>query len=166
MKKLIYISAAAGILAFGGIVLADSNDAGEKLELQNVQGEQPFDDDAAATSNGQSPATAVMAESNTLEKAEGNRQQFIGKQQAIEAAQNAAPGKVEDIEREREDGWVYYEVELEDGKTDYDVIVDAMDGTVVSVESDDDDDYDDDDYDDDDDDDDHYDDDDDDNDDD
>ncbi|MDE4086211.1 PepSY domain-containing protein [Planococcus maritimus] len=143
MKKLIYISAAAGILAFGGIVLADSNDAGEKIEMQNVQSGQPFEDDAADNSNGQSASGSVMAESNTPEKAEGNSQQFIGKQQAIEAAQNAAPGKVEDIERESEDGWVYYEVELEDGKTDYDVIVDAADGTVVSVESDDDD-YDDD----------------------
>lgn len=138
MKKLIYVSAAAGILAFGGIVLADSNDAGEKLELQNVQGEQPFDDDATATSNGQSPAGAVLAESNSPEKAEGNGQQFIEKQQAIEAAQSAAPGKVEEVERENDDGWVYYEVELEDGKTDYDVIVDAADGTVVSVEVDDD----------------------------
>lgn len=146
MKKLIYISAAAGILAFGGIVLADSNDVGEKIEMQNVQSGQPFEDDGAGNSNGQSAAGSVMAESNTPEKAEGNSQQFIGKQQAIEAAQNAAPGKVEDIERESEDGWVYYEVELEDGKTDYDVIVDAANGTVVSVESDDDDDdyYDDD----------------------
>ena len=153
MKKLIYISAAAGILAFGGIVLADSNDAGEKIEMQNVQSGQPFEDDGVGNSNGQSAAGSVMAESNTPEKAESNSQQFIGKQQAIEAAQNEAPGKVEDIERESEDGWVYYEVELEDGKTDYDVIVDAANGTVVSVESDDDDDYYDDDKDDDDD---HY----------
>ncbi|MEZ0482448.1 PepSY domain-containing protein [Planococcus sp. SSTMD024] len=143
MKKIIYISAAAGILAFGGIVLADSNDASEKLGTQNIQSEQLIKDVGADNSNGQSAAGATTAEASDPEQAGRNSQQFIGKQQAIEAAQNAAPGKVEDIERESDDGWVYYEVELEDGKIDYDVIVDAADGTVVSVESDDDDDDDD-----------------------
>ncbi|MDE0582692.1 PepSY domain-containing protein [Planococcus sp. A6] len=137
MKKLIYVSAAAGILAFGGIVLADTDDTGAELEAQNVQSEKLFED-SEDRSNGQSADGAVTAEASSKEQAGTNGQKFIGKQQAIEAAQNAAPGKVEEVERENDDGWVYYEVELEDGKTDYDVIVDAADGTVVSVESDDD----------------------------
>ncbi|WP_434399590.1 PepSY domain-containing protein [Planococcus sp. 11815] len=137
MKKLIYVSAAAGILAFGGIVLADTDDTGAEWEAQNVQSEKLFED-SEDRSNGQSADGAVTAEASAKEQAGTNGQEFIGKQQAIEAAQNAAPGKVEEVERENDDGWVYYEVELEDGKTDYDVIVDAADGTVVSVESDDD----------------------------
>lgn len=137
MKKLIYVSAAAGILAFGGIVLADTDDTGAELEAQNVQGEKLFED-SEDRSNGQSADDAVTAEASAKEQSGTNGQAFIGKQQAIEAAQSAAPGKVEEVERENDDGWVYYEVELEDGKTDYDVIVDASDGTVVSVESDDD----------------------------
>ncbi|MBU9672241.1 PepSY domain-containing protein [Planococcus sp. CP5-4] len=149
MKKLIYISAAAGILAFGGLALAGTDDTGEKLEKQNVQSEQLFKDVAADSSSSQSSSGVMKAEASDMEQAEKNGQQFIEKQQAIEAAQSAAPGKVEEVERENEGGWVYYEVELEDGKTDYDVIVDAADGTVVSVEADDDDDDDDDNYDDD-----------------
>lgn len=144
MKKLIYVSAAAGILAFGGIVLADTDDTGAKLETQNVQGEKLFED-SDDRSDVQSADGAATAEASSNEQAATNVQAFIGKQQAIEAAQNAAPGKVEEVERENDDGWVYYEVELEDGKTDYDVIVDAADGTVVSVEADDDNDDDDDD---------------------
>lgn len=136
MKKLIYVSAAAGILAFGGIVLADTDDTGAELEEQNVQGEKLFED-SEDRSNGKSADGTVTAEASAKEQAETNGQAFIGKQQAIEAAQNAAPGKVEEVERENDDGWVYYEVELEDGKTDYDVMVDAADGTVVSVEFDD-----------------------------
>lgn len=137
MKKLIYVSAAAGILAFGGIVLADTDDTGAELEAQNVQGEKLFED-SEDRSNGQSADDTVTAEASAKEQSGTNGQAFIGKQQAIEAAQSAAPGKVEEVERENDDDWVYYEVELEDGKTDYDVIVDAADGTVVSVESDDD----------------------------
>ncbi|WP_404334021.1 PepSY domain-containing protein [Planococcus rifietoensis] len=144
MKKLIYVSAAAGILAFGGTVLADTDDTGAKLKTQNVQGEQLFED-SDDRSNRQSADDAAPAEASAKEQAGTNGQAFIGKQQAIEAAQSAAPGKVEEVEREDDDGWVYYEVELEDGKTDYDVIVDAADGTVVSVEADDDNDDDDDD---------------------
>lgn len=142
MKKLIYVSAATGLLAFGGIVLADSDDAGVKLETQNVQGQQLSNDAPTDSSNNLSATGGATAESSAKEQ---SVKQFIGEQQAIEAAQSAAPGQVEDIERENEDGWVFYEVELEDGKTDYDVIVDAADGTVVSVESDDDDKDDDDD---------------------
>lgn len=141
MKKLIYISAAAGILAFGGIVLADTDDTGEKLgqAVKNIQGEQPFNGETGS-SNGESAAVALKAEAVSKEQTGQNAQQLIGKQQAIEAAQNAAPGKVDDVELEKEGGWIYYEVELEDGKTDYDVIVDAVDGAVVSVEADGDDD--------------------------
>lgn len=146
MKKLIYVSAAAGILAFGGIVLADTDDTGAKLETQNVQGEKLFED-SDDRSDVQSADGAATAEASANEQAGTNVQAFIGKQQAIEAAQNAAPGKVEEVERENDDGWMYYEVELEDGKTDYDIIVDAADGTVVSVEADDDNDDDDDRYD-------------------
>ncbi|ANU19810.1 hypothetical protein BBI15_06080 [Planococcus plakortidis] len=156
MKKLIYVSAAAGILAFGGIVLADSNDS-----LQNTApAVQNFQDGASSNNGTGNLNTGAASESETAQVAPieqqstGNGQQLIGKQQAIEAAKSAAPGKIDDVELEKEDGWAYYEVELEDRKTDYDVIVDAADGTVVSVESDDDnhnDDNDHDDYDDDDD---------------
>jgi len=136
LKKLIYVSAAAGLLAFGGIVLADTSDGGVKLETQNVQGQQLLNDAPTDSSNNPSASGTATAESSAKTQ---SVKQFIGEQQAIEAAQSAAPGQVEDIERENEDGWVFYEVELEDGKTEYDVIVDASDGAVVSVEADDDD---------------------------
>ncbi|WP_211654579.1 PepSY domain-containing protein [Planococcus alpniumensis] len=154
MKKLIYVSAAVGLLVFGGIVLADTDDTGVKLETQSVQGQQLLNNAPTDSSNNPSASGTATAESSAEEQ---SVKQFIGEQQAIEAAQSAAPGQVEDIERENEDGWVLYEVELKDGKAEYDVIIDASDGAVVSVEADDEDNDDnDDDYNDDDDNDDDY----------
>lgn len=150
LKKLIYISAAAGILAFGGIVLAETDGTAEQQgkAAQIAQSEQ-LSNSGTGSSNGES--APVVPKAQTVSKALSGKdaQKFIGKQQAMEAAQSAAPGKVDDIELEKEGGWIYYEVELEDGKIDYDVIVDAVDGSVVSVQADGDDDYGDDDRDDD-----------------
>ncbi|WP_167399193.1 PepSY domain-containing protein [Planococcus maitriensis] len=136
MKKLIYVSAAAGILAFGGIVLADSENTAPAV--QKFQDAASSNNGTGNLNRGAAPESKTAQVAPIERQSTGNGQQLIGKQQAIEAAKSAAPGKIDDVELEKEDGWAYYEVELEDGKTDYDVIVDAADGTVVSVESDDD----------------------------
>lgn len=73
---------------------------------------------------------------------------LISSEQAVKAAQAVAEGTVEKVELEREDGTVYYEVKIGDGRTEHEVYVNAADGTILKQEQDhedDDDDIDDDD---------------------
>ena len=65
--------------------------------------------------------------------------QSISVEEAIAAAQNEATGAVDDVEIERRGDRVVYDIEI--GETD--VVVDAGDGSIVSVREDDDDDDDD-----------------------
>lgn len=62
--------------------------------------------------------------------------QAISVDEAIAAAQNEATGAVDDVEIERRGDQVVYDIEI--GETD--VVVDASDGSIVSVREDDDDD--------------------------
>ncbi|MGO1058011.1 PepSY domain-containing protein [Planococcus sp. FY231025] len=72
---------------------------------------------------------------------------LISSEEAVKAAQAAAKGTVEEVELEHEDGAVYYEVKIEDGRTEHEIYVNAADGTILKQEQDqeDDDDNDDDD---------------------
>lgn len=197
MKKMLFISAAAGILAFGGITLADGDDSTPRssgAELEKVEqragdaddqsflsfseaeqiakaqaGGDPFDIrlseddddphyivelsgersdrkfeidalDGAIRQVESKPAPNASDQTASAKVQQNAELQLIGKQQAIEVARSVATGVVEDVELEKDDGEIYYEVEFEDGKMDYEVTVDAVEGVVLSVETDDDDD--------------------------
>lgn len=49
-------------------------------------------------------------------------------------------GHIDDIELERENGYAYYEVEIENGHEDFDIYIDAYTGEVLTIEIDGDDD--------------------------
>ena len=65
---------------------------------------------------------------------------LISSDEAIKAAKAVAEGTVEKVELDREDGIVYYEVEIENGRTDHEIYVNAEDGSILEHETDDDDD--------------------------
>lgn len=189
MKKLIYIPAAA-ILAFGGIVLADTGaspdpsrspvesaakaspeaevqqfisfEEAKKIAETRAQGNavvlklsggddnphysvevkktelvQKFEIDALDGSIREtgSPIVATTEKPQPDGEADSTKQ-LIGKQQAVAIARTVASGKVDDVELEKEHGMFIYEVELEDGDTEYEVHVDAIDGTILHVETD------------------------------
>ncbi|MFC4712621.1 PepSY domain-containing protein [Planococcus dechangensis] len=191
MKKLIYIPAAA-ILAFGGIVLADTGDSPESsqaapestvkaapqnelqrfisfeeakeiaktkaqgnavelklsgddedphysVEVKKKETVDQFRIDAkdGAIRNGElQPEAANNKIQPQQHRGTVSKSQLIGKQQAVAIARTVASGKVDDIELEKEHGMFIYEVEFEDGDTDYEVYVDAINGTVHHVETD------------------------------
>ncbi|MEM8915450.1 MAG: PepSY domain-containing protein [Pseudomonadota bacterium] len=58
--------------------------------------------------------------------------------EALAIAQEAQAGTVEEIERDREDGAVVYEVDIATADGDVEVIIDAATGEVLSVEQEDD----------------------------
>ncbi|MBT2581768.1 PepSY domain-containing protein [Planococcus sp. ISL-109] len=190
MKKLIYIPAAAGILAFGGIVLADggtsqnaekpqvetAGEAALEVEMQRfisveeagkiaqtkAQGEsvelklngdddnphysvevkktqtvQQFEIDAVNGSIRQTESELAAVNKHEQQNPQTIfKKQLIGKEQAVEIARTVATGKLDDVELEKEHGMFIYEVEFEDGDTDYEVQVDAINGIVLHVETD------------------------------
>ncbi|HSP22754.1 MAG TPA: PepSY domain-containing protein [Planococcus sp. (in: firmicutes)] len=217
MRKLIYIPAAAGILALGGIAWAntDANPA-----ESNVQAESDQDIKADATQSTNQPKFLTFDEASekalqevdgkitdielerdgrvprfevdidkdgyeydlkldavTGEILEQKREKddtdddeddnftsseksssatasangYISKDEAVAAAKTVASGTVEDLELDNDDGVAYYEIELKDGRTEYEVHVNAKDGSILKHETDKDDDDDRDDNDDDDD---------------
>lgn len=202
MKKFIYIPVTVGVLAFGGVVLANtanpeesaanaansqtSNDAGNSTQAQ----EQflSFDEvssKALGIANG--TITDIELEQNartphyevdvwydgydydlkfdavTGEVLEQKREKedrddddfdgsadaanadLISSDEAVKAAKAVAKGTVVKVELDREDGVVYYEVEIEDGRTEHEIYVNAADGSILKDEIDNDDDDDDDD---------------------
>lgn len=68
---------------------------------------------------------------------------MISAEEAREIALSEQDGYVEDIELESDDGYTFYEVEIENGDADYDIYVDAYTGEVLKIDADDHDDYDD-----------------------
>ena len=61
---------------------------------------------------------------------------FITEKAAIEIAMKQAKGTVTEVELDEDDGRVIYEIEIKDGKYDYDFDIDAISGEVLKFEKD------------------------------
>jgi len=61
---------------------------------------------------------------------------FITEKAAIEIAMKQAKGTVTEVELDEDDGRVIYEIEIKDGKYDYDFYIDATSGEVLKFEKD------------------------------
>lgn len=200
MKKFIYIPVTVGVLAFGGVVLANTQNSETPAansttnQAENGTGNSAqenflsFDEvsskalgiangtitDIELDQNARTPHyevdvwydgydydlkfDAVTGEVMEQKKEREDRddddfddngvavpadENLISSDEAIKAAQAAAKGTVEKVELDREDGVAYYEVEIEDGRTDHEIYVNATDGSILEHETDNDDDDDD-----------------------
>src|SRR5699024_8831925 len=79
---------------------------------------------------------AVNTEGAAVEKG------LISIEKAKEIALLEQDGYIDDIELETDDGYTYYEVEIENRDEDYDIYIDAYTGEVLKIEKDDHDDHD------------------------
>ncbi|MDM5226780.1 PepSY domain-containing protein [Cytobacillus sp. NJ13] len=70
-------------------------------------------------------------------------QDLITVEEAKKIALSEAEGRVESIELERANGKQYYDIDIENGKEDFDIKIHALDGEVISINKDRDDDDDD-----------------------
>lgn len=61
---------------------------------------------------------------------------LISSEEATKAALAAANGTVKDMELDNDDGVAQYEFEIEDGKTEHEVTVNAKDGSIIKHETD------------------------------
>lgn len=108
MKKLILFPAAAGVLAFGGIVLANT----DSVDLPGGENNK-----SAKTQN-----TAT--------------EELIGFEKASSIALALSDGKVISTELDEDDGRQQYEVEIQDNDYDYDYEIDAFTGEVLERDRD------------------------------
>lgn len=106
MKKLIYIPVAAGVLAFGGIVLANS--------------ETPAANPAAKTGT----VTNEVQKSSTPEE-------MLSFEEISAKALELANGRITDIELDKDDRRAHYEVDVDFEGYEYDFEFDAYTGEVL-----------------------------------
>ncbi|GKV65181.1 MULTISPECIES: PepSY domain-containing protein [unclassified Sporosarcina] len=88
------------------------------------------------------PAELAASTNHTLTVVSSSDEQparsLLTKKEAIEIARQHAVGKLTDvdIEKEKEDGKIFYEIELEDEFFEYEILMDAETGTIISFEQD------------------------------
>ncbi|WKA53694.1 PepSY domain-containing protein [Planococcus shixiaomingii] len=192
-KKTIYVATTAGVLAFGGMVFANTDsvdnetttapkqatavgsqstakvsedflsfDEISKKALEIADGtitDIEFDDyqnkhhyDVEIYHNGyeydlklDAASGEVLEQKREKEDDEDDVEKalategLIASDKAIEAALTVAKGTVTEVSLDEDDGVISYEIELKDGKTEHEVSVDALDGSILEHESDDDD---------------------------
>ena len=84
---------------------------------------------------------AVKSEAVKSEEVEKTKD-ILSVEKVKEIALAEQDGHIDDIELDNEDGYSYYEVDVENGDAEYDIYIEAYTGEVLHVESDDHDDYD------------------------
>ncbi|MBR3119072.1 PepSY domain-containing protein [Oceanobacillus profundus] len=91
-------------------------------------------------------ATGMTVSADSDDRYEELQEVNITVEESKEIALTRVPGTVEEVELEDEDGYLFYEVEVDarDGN-EYEILIDAETGDVIAVESEDEDDRDDDD---------------------
>lgn len=89
---------------------------------------------AAAYTGGES--TVEASQRSSANTSTSTTSKMITVQQAKEAALKEVQGTIDDIDLEKENGQVYYEVEIESGKADATVLIDAYTGKVLNVSKD------------------------------
>lgn len=116
----------------------DDDDPYYSVEVKKKETVKQFEIDATdgAIRNAELQPQAAVNKLQPQPHETVSNSQLIGKQQAVAIARTVASGKVDDVELEKEHGMFIYEVEFEDGDTDYEVYVDAVNGTVLHVETD------------------------------
>jgi len=87
--------------------------------------------------------TAVQSEEVVQTKDATAAESLLSMEKAQEIALSEQDGHIDSIELESDEGYVYYEVETENGDTEYDIYIEASTGEVLKVDRDD---HDDDDY--------------------
>src|SRR5699024_8591854 len=94
-----------------------------------------------ATMNAQSDAVTIeekpveVAQTSPSEQVQSEAN-FISTDEAADIALSEYDGYIESIELEKDDGYVYYEVEIENEDAEYELDIDAMTGEILKVDED------------------------------
>lgn len=125
------------------------------IQLQEDAIQEGLEPDGQAGDGLKAEAAAVLATENSVQPTkdaspaghtltvvsspeEKPARPLLTKKEAVEIAKRYAVGTVDDIdiEKEKEDGKIFYEIELEDELFEYEILMDAVTGDILSFEQD------------------------------
>ena len=80
----------------------------------------------------------TKADTNTNKKPDTNKKakNYITAKEAIAIALKQTPGTVKEVELDKDDGRAYFEIEIKDGKYEYEYEIDAVTGKILDFEKD------------------------------
>lgn len=128
--------------AYTGVVLKieeDKRDRDRDDRRQNKQVQQAETTHVteSVSKPASKPATTQKTPVKTNDNASRNNKTMLTMSEAIAIAKAKAPGKVDEAELERDDGQVYYEIEIDTARGEVEIEVDAYTGQILSIEYDD-----------------------------
>ncbi|AOV08977.1 PepSY domain-containing protein [Sporosarcina ureilytica] len=126
MKKLISILGLSVVIVFAGAAMF-ANASSNNVVEEGVLGVQEKVNELQVV------PTKQKAES-TVEKIQSKSKLTV--EEAIAIARQHASGTVKEIELDNDDGRLYYEIEMKDGKYEYELDIDAYTGDVLDFEKD------------------------------
>ena len=134
----------------GGVVTEiDYDRSDDEYEVEVESGSVTYELDINATSgevvkketeNNEDGKTLTVANTDTKvnTKPDTNKKtnNYITAKEAIAIALKQTPGTVKDVELDKDDGRAYFEIEIKDGKYEYEYEIDAVTGKILDFEKD------------------------------
>lgn len=111
-------------------------DKKEKHEKKSDEKKQS-NETASEKANEENEQASNQTEEYKKKKQNAENNPVISKQEAVEKALEQFSGNVDDIDLEDEDGRLYYEIEIERGDLEAEIMIDAYTGEVLIIEIDD-----------------------------
>src|SRR5690606_31020132 len=114
---------------------SESRTSGQDDLLENIKSEK---DDIPETVISEKSAVSKNSTSRNTGSSDKNtsKKNIISKDEAKNIALKKAGGKVEEIELEKENNKLIYEIEVENGQYEYEFRIDAVTGKILSMERD------------------------------
>lgn len=104
-----------------------------ELDIDATTGEIIYEEKSVQKK--QEPSLSVLKEDKHKEKSKVD-EKYITADEAIAIAMKTAQGTVTELELDKDDGRVQYEIEVKDGVYEYEFEIDAMTGEVLDFEKD------------------------------
>lgn len=118
-----------------GVKVSEKETAEPKQEInnenKNAEQDANKESDTAKVTESKETKTEKKRESKTSDQ---EKKSIISEKQAIEIALKQFSGKVEDIELDKDDGRLIYEIEMESSKGEAEIEIDAYTGEVIMVD--------------------------------
>lgn len=108
-----------------------------KVESKKVNDDDDDDDDDDDRKESNQAKKATIQSKVSKKETTNKKSEIISREEAINIALSLAPGKVEEVELDEDDGRLYYEIEIEmDGDKEAEIEIDARTGKVIEFELD------------------------------
>lgn len=130
MKKLLTILGFSVVIVFAGAAMFAKANSNNVVEEGVLGVQEKANMLQVAQTNQETDTTVEKVQSTTKSK---NK---LTAEEAIAVARQHASGTVKEVELDKDDGRLIYEIEMKDGKYEYDLDIDAYTGEVLDFEKD------------------------------